>query len=731
MTSDEAPAPASAPVPEAHGAPAHKRARRRLPRSRFRISIQSKILIALLLSSILSVAVIAYICAVTGRNTLREVESERLIELRQTQTRQIESLFRRLTNSLIVYSADTTLDEAVVAFSVGFDRLADASITPVQQNSIVDYYRNQMIDPIERLTGEKIDLNAVLPKGNAQRYLQAHYTAPRAADADPVADAGDGSVWSSADARVGRYLHQIVKYFDYQDVLLLDTDGNVVYSVDKGPDLGTNILTGPYRESNLHDAYQKALRSNDLSFVWITDFQSYQPQLAAPTAWAVSPIGVDGKITGVMALPVPISKINNIMTARKHWESAGMGKATETYLVGPDHLMRSDSRLFLEDPQRYRTEVIAAGTAPSVADRAIRLGGTILVQPVENAGVRAAQRGELGVSSSTDYTGSRELEAYGPLDIPNSDLHWSVLATRDDSAAFERIGKFSKTLTIAVAVIVFLICLASMLISQAAMRPLRRLEKGVHRVGSGDYDVDIPVRSRDEIGDLTHAFNEMSRSLAINRELLDEQRKENDRMLLALMPESVVQRYRGGESTIAQKHQDVAVVFADIVGLDEVSADMSGDELVGVIDELFSQFDSAATACGVERIRTFHNGYLASCGVVTPRLDSIHRSVEFALDISRVIERLNSRGRHRLGLRVGITTGNVVSGLAGQSGLAFDMWGSAVSLAYQMHSSATQPGIFVSPGVYEAMRDSRQFTAAGTVSVDGAEQTIYRLSERR
>jgi class 3 adenylate cyclase len=222
----------------------------------------------------------------------------------------------------------------------------------------------------------------------------------------------------------------------------------------------------------------------------------------------------------------------------------------------------------------------------------------------------------------------------------------------------------------------------------------------------------------------------MSRNLGIKEELLNEQRNENNRLLLALMPESVVQRYRGGEETIAQKHQDVAIIFADIVGLDDISSDLSGDELVGSVDELFRQFDSAAEALGVERIRTFHNGYLASCGVIIPRLDSTHRSIDFAIEMQRIIERFNTQKDRELRLRVGINTGNVVSGLVGRSSLVYDMWGAAVSLAYQMHSGAPQPGIYVSSEVYEAMRDVRQFTPAGTISVAGTDQTIYRLSER-
>lgn len=698
----------------------------------FRVGIQSKLLMTLLICSIFSVAVVGLIGAVTGRSALRQVEAERLIELRESQKRQLDTLFRQMTNSLIVYSGGFSVVEAMDAFSAGFSQLGNAAISPAQQQGLVNYYNDQMIKPIKRMTGETIDINAVMPSSNAQKYVQAYYTAPPrpSADALPVVDAGDGSAWSAANARFDFYMRGIVTRFDYRDVLLLDNQGNVVYSVAKGPDLGTNVFTGPYRESNLRDAFQKALRSNDVDFIWITDFQTYQPALDAPTGWVVSPIGMNGKIDGVMAWPLPTPKINRIMTAEKQWEAAGMGPSTESYLVGPDGLMRSDSRLFLEDPEQYRRDAMAAGTPADVVNRAIQLGTTILVQPAQTAGFHASQRGQTGTVTATDYTGNKEMEAYTPLTVPNSDLHWSMLVTRDDSDAFARLGRFSQTLVVGVASMIFIICVAAMVLAQIMLRPVRRLQAGTQKISSGDYEVSIPVWSNDEIGDLTQAFNEMSRNLAIKDELLNEQRKENNRLLLALMPESVAQRYREGQETIAQKHQDVAIIFADIVGLDEISVDLSGNELVEIVDELFRQFDAAADALGVERIRTFHNGYLASCGVVTPRLDSIYRSLDFAMEMRQIIERFNSQNSHELRLRVGINTGNVTSGLVGRSSLVYDMWGGAVSMAFQMHSGAPQPGIYVTSSVYEAMRDVRQFTPAGTISVDGKDQAIYRLSER-
>jgi class 3 adenylate cyclase len=688
-------------------------------------------MVMLLVSSLASLAVICVVEYISGRRALLPAASERMIELREGQKRAMEMLFADLTNSLVVYSSGSTAIEAVQAFTAGFDQLVDAPTDPGQQQSLVTFYKDKLIKPIQQATGDKLSIDAVLPDSNAQKYLQVHYTVPSFDASDPPDDAGDGSAWSAANARFNNYFHEIATRFEYRDAMLLDTRGNLVYSVNKGPALGTNILTGPYRESNLRSAYEKAMAADSVDFVWITDFQPFQAALGVPIAWLVSPITAAGKTAGVLALPLPISKVNRIMTADKGWKAAGMGETAEAYLAGPDKLMRSDSRLFLEDPKRYQREAEAAGTPPDIVDQAIRLHGTTLVQPVETAAVRAAQRGQTGTIIDTSYLGNRELAAYAPLHVPNSDLRWSILATRDSAEAFDRIGSFTRTLILTTAALVFVICVAAMLIAQIFVQPVRRLQAGAQEISAGKYDITIPVTTRDEVGDLTVAFNDMSRNLQIKEQLLTEQRNENDRLLLSLMPEPVVRRYREGEQTIAQEHQDVTVIFADIVGLDEISNELSGDELVGIVDELVRELDSAAETLGVEPVRTVHNGFLASCGLNVPRLDSVPRTVDFAVEMQRIIERFNSRTGQHLSIRAGIHTGNVVSGLVGRSSVIYDMWGAAVNLAHQIRSGATQSGVYVTSEVYEVMRDIRQFTPAGSITVDGSEQPIWRLSERK
>ncbi|WP_099041910.1 adenylate/guanylate cyclase domain-containing protein [Mycobacterium neglectum] len=691
-----------------------------------RVSIQSKLLMMLLVTSVLSAAVVGAIGYQSGRSSLRESVFDRLTETRQSQSRQLQEGIGDLKDSLVIYSRGATSTQAIQAFTAGFDQLNAATISPAQQQSLVDYYTNQFA-PTKKAIGDDVDIDAVLPNTNAARYLQAYYTAPFS-DWDKSIkfdDARDGSAWSAANARYNDFFREIVTRFEFEDALLFDTRGNIIYTAYKGVDLGTNVFTGPFKGGPLAAAYSAALDSNTVDYVGITDFGEYEPA-DEPTAWFMSPVGPQGRVDGVLALQFPISKINRLMTMDRRWQESGMGKTGETFIVGPDDLMRSDSRLFLEDPEAYKRDVVEAGTPPDVAEEAIERGGTTLVQPVPTEATKLAQRGQSGTLIAQDYLGYETLQAYAPANIEG--LRWNVIAKITTAEAFAPVSAFTRTLVLSTVVIIFVVCLAAMLLARLFVRPIRRLEAGAQKISSGDYNITLPVHSRDEFGDLTAAFNDMSRNLTIKEELLAEQRRENDRLMLSLMPEPLVQRYREGEETIAQDHRDVTVIFADVVGLDALSSELNSDELLTIVNKLTRQFDAAAENLGVEQVRTLHNGYLASCGLSVPRLDNVKRTVDFAIEMQRTIERFNAETGYELQLRAGIDTGTVTSGLVARSTLAYDMWGSAVNLAYQVQSGSPQPGVYVTATVYDTIRDSRNFTSSGVITVDGEEQPVWRLA---
>src|SRR5690606_38469186 len=112
-------------------------------------------------------------------------------------------------------------------------------------------------------------------------------------------DAGDGSTWSAAHAIYHNYLRTMADLFKFEDVLLIDTGGDVVYSAFKGVDLGANLRSGALSVTNLAGAYRAALAGNVANTVVVTDFEQYAPSLGTPAAWAATPIVMGGAIVGV------------------------------------------------------------------------------------------------------------------------------------------------------------------------------------------------------------------------------------------------------------------------------------------------------------------------------------------------------------------------------------------------------------------------------------------------
>lgn len=694
-----------------------------------RISIQSKLILMLVICTVLAAAIVGGIAYQSGRNSLRTAAVNRLVEIRESQKRALDAEVTVLRNALVTYTHGTMAQSALREFTSSFDQLANAQITPEMAKAISDYY-GFFARETEKYSGTRLDIAALLPTSNAERYLQATYTAKFPTDAEAIAmdDERDGSAWSAANAKYHGFFREIVTRFAFEDALLLDGRGNVVYSAYKNTDLGTNILDGPYNASKLRSAYIEAMSSNKADRVVLTDFEFYQPATMAPTAWMVAPIPATGKAEGVLALQFPITKINRVMTFDKNWAQAGMGDTGETILAGEEFLMRSDSRLFLEDAEKYRQMVIDAGTPPDIPDIAIRQGGTTLVQPVTPDGHKEAQKGYSGTTVTRDYLGRETIQAYAPIG-ERIGFRWSIVAKIDTREAFAREAVFARTVVLATTGIIFLVCLLAVILAQVFLRPLRRLEAGVQRISAGDYDVDIPVETRDEIGDLTGMFNEMSRSLSVKEDMLNEQRGQIRRLLHSVMPVPIAEKIGKGEEIAAREHPNATVVYADIAGLDRIQADLEAGESLRIVNEIFRQFDAAAAEFDVERVRTVRNGFLGSCGLTTPRLDSIRRTVDFALECQRIIERFNNEAALNLSLRVGIDTGNVRSGLVGEAGPVFDMWGNVVNLAQRIKNNVPQSGIYVTSRVFDAISETMSFTDAGTVDADGSRERIWRLSE--
>lgn len=727
VAEQDAPQPEPTPEESAVSESRPKKARHRLLS---RVSIQSKLILMLALCTMLAAAVVGVIAYQTGRNSLRAAAISRLVEIRESQRRALVDEVSNVRNALITYSHGTLAREALKEFTAGFDQLGNATTTPDQMRAVSDYY-NQFARDTEKYSGTKLDTSALLPTSNAEKYLQYYYTSKLTTNELAIAadDQHDGSAWSAANAKYQDFFREIVSRFAFEDALLLDNRGNVVYSVYKNVDLGTNILNGPYNGSKLRDAYTEAMSSNKQERVVMTDFEFYQPAAMAPTAWLVAALPPNGKAEGVLAFQFPITKINKLMTFDKKWVDFGLGQTGETIVAGEDFLMRSDSRLFLEDPERYRKEVVDSGTPPDIPDIAIRQGGTTLVQPVTPEAHREAQKGLSGTMITKDYLGQETLQAYAPMVSKYTNARWSIVSKITTAEAFAREATFTRIVVLATTGIIFGVCLLAAVLSRVFVRPIRRLEAGVQRVSAGDFDVAIPVETRDEIGELTGMFNEMSRSLSVKEDLVNEHRREIRKLLHALMPAPIADKFATGEAISAREHQNVTVIYLDIVGLARLQAELTSDESLSIANELLRQFDAAAAEFDIERVRAVRNGYLGSCGLTIPRLDNVRHTVDFALECERIIERFNHETGLNLSLRAGIDVGTVSSGLIGDPAVVFDLWGTAVNLAHRIKDDQASSGVYVSSRIRDVLSDTFAFADAGTVRVDGTDQQVWRLTE--
>ena len=693
------------------------------------LSIRSILLIMLLLVSVASSVVVGLIGYVNGRDSLQSAAYDRLIEVRDSRSVEMRSLFDSIENTLLLSARGESAQGAMQAFSAGFAELEDADLSDAQKSQLVDYYTNDFGPKLAAADNTAVDASTFVPTDAAESYLKLNYTVPFDDPAKAIAndDSGDGSDWSAANAHYNEYFRRMVELFHYEDVLLIDTSGNIVYSAYKGVDLGSNLDAGPLKRTNLATAYAAALTGNLTDTVTITDFGAYPPSLGVPAGWAVTPIAVNGTIVGALAAELPISRINEVMTGNQDWAASGLGKTGETYLVGAeDNLMRSPSRELIEHPTRYESKAIAAGTPPDVAKQAVADKDTLLLQPVDTEAVTAAKEGKSGTAIISDgYLGGETMTAYAPLAIDG--LDWVIVAEIDSAEAFGPVDDFTRNLVLSSAVIVLVVSLFSLIIAGAIVRPLRRLRDAARRIAAGEVGVQVDAGSSDELADVGAAFNDMSRSLQVKASLLEEQQAENERLLLTLMPEPLVQQYKQGAQTIAFDHQEVTVMFGDIMGFEAFSRGLASADSLEKLNEILRSFDEAADHYGIERVRTTRAGYLASCGLTIPRVDNARRMVDFAMELQRILERFGGKHGAELNLRAGLDTGTVTSGLVGQTHIAYDLWGDAVSLAFQIQGSNGEPGIFLTQGVVDRMPDTVHVRDWGTVNTASGPQRVWRI----
>lgn len=273
--------------------------------------------------------------------------------------------------------------------------------------------------------------------------------------------------------------NQWSREFSWYDLLLVDRQGVVFYTLKKESDFGTNLVTGPFADSGLAQAASLAMKSRQPRDTFMVDYRPYAPSGGIPAAFVSAPVfGADAETpVGAMVVQVSIDDVDQLMN-----DVAGLGETGETYIIGPDYLLRTNSR-FSE-------------------------ASTMLIQAARTDAAGLAIAGESGVLDQSNYRGRPALAAYSPLPIP--EVRWSIIAEVDRAEVLIPLDELTSEV-----ILIFLtssalgVALLALALRLTVLVPVAALATAAGRVERGDLKQRVHISTRDEFEQLGRTFNGM------------------------------------------------------------------------------------------------------------------------------------------------------------------------------------------------------------------------------
>jgi len=408
-------------------------------------------------------ACVTGVLAFTRSETALEASAyEKLEAVQKSRHAQLQSYLASIEEDLILVAANHMSIDALEAIEAGW---ADLGANPTDQ--LQQIYITDNPSP----AGEKQKLN----------------TAP------------DGSLYSKAHAKYHPWFRELMEARGYYDVFLIDDNGNVVYSVYKEADFATNLNTGKWVDADLAKIYKTVEANYQKGFVAFTDFAPYPPSANAPASFIATPVlDHEGQHHGVLVFQMPVERLNQVMQ-----NAAGMGETGESYIVGADTYMRSDSRFRKEgDPS------------------------SILSQQVDTAAVRAALSGKEGILHGLDYRGIDVLSAYGPLNF--NGVSWAILAEIDMEEVDRPTLAMRNQMIVGILVILSIMGLIGFFFARSITKPISAMTGAMGVLAGGNLQIEIPAQDHsDEIGEMAAAV-QVFKNNAIEVKRLETEQKANE-----------------------------------------------------------------------------------------------------------------------------------------------------------------------------------------------------------
>ncbi len=662
---------------------------------------------------------IAWVAWSNAISSMKASAESQLTSLREARKHEIEVYFKTLVSDFSLQAENPILAPAVVDLREAFDNFDPDR---VDIGALKDGYTDKYFADI-KIHGSKEGTPVFerhAPSDPRGQLLQLAYYINNPGGWEGKAEwLNSQEPWLIPEydlvhERIHDYFYQITEQRAYEDIMLLDPDGNIIYTTYKESDLGVNVLEGTMARTSLAEAFIRATAVGNEGNVVLEDFRPYPPSFYAPAAFMAAPVFSNGgDLVGVIATEVPIGAIDEAMTASGKWEESGFGKSGETYLVGSDRFMRSSSRFLIEDKENYLKAIEKIGTPADLLAQIKKSDTSVLMQKVETPSVEAAFRGEEGFIIVDDYRGVPVMSSYSLVNAGG--MRWAILAEMDVDEAYSSAVDFRNKMLLTTTAAAILLSLAALWLAGLIMKPVEQLAFAANKLAEGERGIRVPDKGTDEFAVLGQRFNAMAGELEARADKLEGQSKAYETMLRSIFPEMVADRLGAGDRVIAETHDDVSVLIVLIEGIEALMVDRTASETLKLLNDLVGSFDSAAERIGVDKVKTLGEIYVGVCSLSGHRLDHVRRCINAAGSLSDIVARFNKTHGMALSIQVGIASGEIDGGIVGTQRLVYDVWGLPVAAARRAAEKAEHGTIGIAES---AMKDVKTLVMPNAKPLD-------------
>jgi len=487
------------------------------------MKIKHKLLLQAVFLAVIPALIIAAVITLQANHAsfkaLEKKSQEQLIALRELKKSQITAYLQTIDAQVKTLSANPAVVDAAAKFVHSFHSLNDRQNDFIDDNSqLRSYYQNDFAKAFkETNTNEALETEQLLSKLD---YLGVHYQSKYIANNDFALGAKDGlsTAGNSPYDQVHKDYHGMFRdylnQFGYYDIFIVDANtGHIVYSVFKELDYATSLNTGPYANSGIARVFNKAKKLKNSEDTAMVDFDGYFPSYNQAASFIASPIGnANGKTSAILVFQMPIDGINNTMTSNQNWQQVGLGLSGETYLVGQDQKLRSESRFLIQDRENYFQALAQSKSQPNL-EKIKSYNSALGLQFVKTPGVNDALNGQSGFSRFADYRNVDVLSAY--TQISYGDQTWALMAEMDVEEAFSDAVQLSDDLFLYSMTALLIIGIVSitigLIIARILVTPINTLVERITDISQGEGDLTVALglaKRQDEIGDVGKAFNQ-------------------------------------------------------------------------------------------------------------------------------------------------------------------------------------------------------------------------------